>query len=207
MVSNLPEKDPFGQKNFLLENKIGLLALSIFFFGLFLLALGVGLYFFKNQKTADDIQIISASQSEALQGKEIVVHIDGAVKVPGVYKLKSDSRVNDAILAAGGLTSSANQGKINLAAKVSDGQKVHVAAVDESVSAARGQGQVAGDSTSGLIDINTASESELDKLPGVGPATAQKIIAGRPYSSKEELVSKKAVSSSVFEKIKEMISY
>ena len=63
-----------------------------------------------------------------------------------------------------------------------------------------------GISASGLIDINAASESELDTLSGIGPVTAGKIIDNRPYGSLEELVSKKAVSSSVFEKIKDHIS-
>lgn len=58
-----------------------------------------------------------------------------------------------------------------------------------------------------LININTASEAELDKLPGIGPVTATKIITSRPYSAPEELLTKKVVSSSTWGKIKELITY
>jgi len=206
MAESLPDEDPFGSKNFL-NNKTEIAVLSVFFIGLFLLAVGAGLYFFKNQKGSSDIQIISADAAGTPSG-EIIVHIDGAVKSPGLYKLPSASRVNDAVIAAGGLSQEANTTKLNLAAKVADGQKVHIASFNDPGSSGSNNSNDPGSSdliTSALIDINSASEAELDRLPGVGPVTAQKIIAGRPYSSKEELVSKKAVSSSVFEKIKEMI--
>ena len=138
-----------------------------------------------------------------------MVHVDGAVVNPGVYKLKSDSRINDVIVAAGGLSAEADQTKINLAAKINDGQKIHVPAVGELVgqSVSGSVSQVAGDSVNQSININTASESELDKLPGVGPVTAQKIIASRPYSAPEELLVKKAVNNSTYEKIKDLITY
>ena len=67
-------------------------------------------------------------------------------------------------------------------------------------------GVVAGTQVVGKININTASVSELDRLWGVGPATAEKIIGGRPYSSVEELLSKKAVKSNVYERIKDEVS-
>ncbi|MDZ4209575.1 MAG: ComEA family DNA-binding protein [Candidatus Curtissbacteria bacterium] len=121
--------------------------------------------------------------------------------------MPANTRVDDAIKAAGGLSPDADSTRINLAAKVSDGQKLYIQRVGESVSqsVSGSVGQVAGESVS-QININTASESELDKLPGIGPVTAQKIIASRPYSSPEELLSKKVVSSSVYEKIKDLIS-
>lgn len=206
MAFDLPEEDTSDSKNFLTSNKTELAVLAVFFIGLFLLAVGAGLYFFRNQKANDDIQIISADASGNMSG-EIMVHIDGAVKNPGLYKLNSSARVNDAVIAAGGLTAEANSNKLNLAAKVNDGQKVHIASSREQQVGNQGPGTVAGESTSALIDINSASEAELDKLPRVGPVTAQKIIAGRPYSTKEELVTKKVVSSSVFEQIKDLIGY
>ena len=199
------------------NHKLRLAVLAFFFLGLFLLALGAGLFLFRGTTADKDIEIISAADSKSVG--EIIVHVDGAVTRPGVYKLKADSRVNDAIGAAGGLTSSADRSKINLAAKVLDGQKVHVPVVGESVSPADAKAlagkqsvsgsvsQVAGESASQLIDINTASEAELDRLPSIGPVTAQKIIASRPYSDSGDLLTKKVVSSSVYEKIKGMITY
>ena len=104
--------------------------------------------------------------------------------------------------AAGGLASEADQAKINLAAKVADGQKIHIASQYEATS----NTQQVISSESNLININTASEAELDKLPGIGPVTAAKIISLRPYGTLEELLSKKAVSSSVYGKIKDLVS-
>lgn len=94
------------------------------------------------------------------------------------------------------MSEAADRGKINLAAKLSDGQKIYILNSGESVSQSAGvpAGQIAGVSEGQLINVNTASEAELDKLPSVGPVTAQKIVASRPYSTLEELVSKKAVA-------------
>jgi len=110
------------------------------------------------------------------------------------------------MLMAGGLSGNADQSKINLAAKITDGQKIYVFAQGENTGTTSIKG-ITSITGSDLININTASESELDKLPGIGPVTAQKIITSRPYSSLEELLTKKAVSSSVYEKIKGLIAY
>ena len=188
----------------IVSNRPKIAVFSFFFLGLFLLALGVGLFLFRGEAADKDIEIISATDSES--AGEIIIHVDGAVTRPGVYKLKADSRVNDAINAAGGLSGSADQSKINLAAKITDGQKIYVPKIGESTTSIKGSTSTTG-TTSEVINVNTASESELDKLPGVGPVTAAKIIASRPYSSLEELLTKKAVSSSVYEKIKGLIAY
>ena len=199
MVEDLPPDGPQRQ-----NQRLRLTVVGFFFAGLFLLALGAGLFLFRGTTSDKDIEIISATDSES--AGEIIVHVDGAVTRPGVYKLKADSRVNDAINAAGGLSGSADQSKINLAAKITDGQKIYVPKIGESTTSIKGSTSTTG-TTSEVINVNTASESELDKLPGVGPVTAAKIIASRTYSSLEELLTKKAVSSSVYEKIKGLIAY
>lgn len=182
------------------SKKLNLLVLGIFFAGLFVLALGAGLFFFKNQK-GSDIQIISAENAATKSAgvSEVVVDVGGAVARPGIYKLTSSLRVNDAISAAGGLVNGADTTKMNLAAKIGDGQKIFVPSKDESIKGIK--------STEGLISINSATEQELDTLPGIGSATAKKIIASRPYSSVDELLTKKAVSASVFAKIKDLITF
>lgn len=209
MAEKLPATDFEGQsRNLSLAARWSQPAtLALFFCGLFLLAVGGGLFFFKTSTSNDDIKIISASPSQTGQGGDIVVHVDGAVAKPGVYRLGSGARVVEAIAAAGGLSREAERKNINLAAKVSDGQKIYVPAVGESASQSVGGSgsQIAGVSE-GLININSASEAQLDTLAGVGPVTVQKIIASRPYSSLEELLSRKVVSSSVFEKIKDKIT-
>src|SRR3972149_6243277 len=199
MVEDLPPDGPQRQ-----NQRLRLTVVGFFFAGLFLLALGAGLFLFRGTTADKDIEIISAADSKSVG--EIVVHVDGAVTRPGVYQVKTDSRVNDAISAAGGLSGNADQSKINLAAKITDGQKIYVFAQGENTGTTSIKG-ITSITGSDLININTASESELDKLPGIGPVTAQKIITSRPYSSLEELLTKKAVSSSVYEKIKGLIAY
>ena len=210
MAQNLPAGD-FEKEDQTLSlgnQKLQLAVLAFFFLGLFLMALGAGLFLFKGGKS-QDIQIIPATSD--LAAGEITVHVDGAVARSGVYKLKAKARVNDAIAAAGGLSSQADSAKINLAAKVSDGQKVDIPAVGESVSPADAKAlagkQSVGGSVSQLVNINTASASELDKLPGIGPVTTQKIIASRPYSDSRDLLTKKVVNMSTYEKIKDLITY
>ena len=142
----------------------------------------------------------------------VKVDVSGAVVNPGVYSLPSDSRMEDALKAAGGVTQSADPAyltkNINLAQKLSDGIKIYVPQVAEQTpEAASVMGENVADMGQNiLININSASAVELDKLPGVGPARAQKIIDARPYSGIEELVTKKAVTGSVYDEIKNMVS-
>ncbi|HVF69306.1 MAG TPA: ComEA family DNA-binding protein [Xanthomonadales bacterium] len=161
----------------------------------------------------------SGSATSVSEVKQITVDVEGAVLKPGVYKLATDSRVQDALIAAGGMSDKADREKVakglNLASKITDGGKIYipfegdttsigqVAGIAGDPSASSGQ---VGESTSGLININSATSSELDTLSGVGPATAEKIISNRPYEKIEDLVTKKAVGPSVFEKIKARIA-
>ena len=202
MAQKLPTEDNSWVGQFsVTSERLRLVVFGLFFGGLFILAVGVGLFLFRTGDR-DEIEIISPStEGEDLPaGRQVVVHVAGAVVVPGIYQLPQDARVNDAIIAAGGLASEADQSRINLAAKLADGQKVYIVRVGESTTG------VAGEATS-LININNASESQLDTLPGVGPVTTQKIVGGRPYGSVEELRTKKIVGQATFEKIKDLITY
>lgn len=139
----------------------------------------------------------------------LTVDVEGAVQNPGVYHVQSTGRMQDALIAAGGLSSNADREyvskKINLAAKLVDGGKVYIPSIGENQSGSSSETTtVLGDTTS-QIDINSASADTLDSLPGVGLATAQKIIAGRPYSNVEELLAKKVVSQKVFNEIKDKV--
>jgi len=152
-----------------------------------------------------EIEIITASAPPAT----FLVDIGGAVENPGVYEFASDSRVNDVLVAAGGLAAAADRDwisqNLNLAKKLTDGEKIYIPWQDE------GNNKVGPSSNKGpilseQININNASLVELDTLWGIGPATAQKIIDGRPYAKTEDLLEKKIVKTNVFEAIKDSIS-
>lgn len=151
----------------------------------------------------------SATRPAAL----IHIDIEGAVVNPGVYSLPAGSRIKDGLEAARGLTKNADADyvarMVNQAAKLSDGAKIYIPTGGEYVTT-QSEGKttsVLGSNTSlGMININTASLSQLDTLPGIGGLTAQRIIDGRPYQRIDELVEKKIVKQSMFDKIKEKIT-
>lgn len=145
--------------------------------------------------------------------KEIAVDIEGAVVKPGVYKLKEDSRVQDALIAAGGMSEEADRERVakilNLASKIADGTKVYIPFVgeSESLNSSENLSEEITDDNTELVNINTASAEELEALPGIGEVTAAKIIDNRPYGTIQELLEKKVVGNSTFEKIKDKISF
>ena len=113
----------------------------------------------------------------------VVVHVAGAVLLPGVFELPANSRVADAIHRAGGASAEADPGALNLAAPLIDGTRIYVPIVGEEVpfSVANADTTTVGDDAGpiGPVDVNRASTSELETLPGVGPATAAAIVTER----------------------------
>lgn len=138
----------------------------------------------------------------------VAVDVSGAVARPGVYQLGSGARVEDAIKMAGGVTESADldylSKSFNFAQKIADGMKIYIPRASEA--GPSGQPVPGTQTEGGLINVNSASASELDKLPGVGPVTAQAIIDKRPYGEVGELLGKKAVTRATFEKINGLVS-
>jgi competence protein ComEA len=152
----------------------------------------------------------------------IYVHVDGAVAQPGVYALASGSRVFEAIESAGGLIEDAEVRELNLAARVTDGQKLvvpvrrteAVAASDEAVPMpASAQSAAAASSPSNSparIGLNTATQKILESLPGIGPVTATKIIEFRqsngPFTRIEQLREARLVNQSVYQRIQSLVA-
>lgn len=137
--------------------------------------------------------------------KIIKIDISGEVIRPGVYELVEGNRMEDLINSAGGFTNQANQDfiekKLNLAQKLTDGVKIYIPKLgDQDVSL------IAPDGRSEIVSINQSSLEELKALSGIGDVTAKKIIDGRPYTSVDDLIDKKIISKSLFEKLKPQIS-
>ena len=197
-------------QEFLLKNKF---PVTILLVGC--LALLVGIFLLKgNFLSQDKIEVLEGT-TEAQKDSFIVVEISGEVSNAGVYKLPINSRIEDILVSAGGLSLGADRSwvekNLNRAAKLSDGQKIYIPSQNQQIEGASANNfglyqSDTGVRGSGQVNINTSSRSELESLNGIGPVYAQKIIEQRPYSNIEELLSKKVIPKSTYEKIQNEIS-
>lgn len=154
----------------------------------------------------------------------IVVHITGEVKKEGVIYLKRGARIVDAIKEAGGETKEADLSQVNLAYELQDGQKIYIPNKNEKISqyiigkngetmndnsANTGNESTSYNKEEAKVNINTASQAELDSLPGIGPALAQRIIDFRVengnFNSIEDIQNVKGIGDSKYEDIKDKI--
>lgn len=156
------------------------------------------------------------SSAKSSSAAEVYVDVDGAVVRPGVYRLKEGARVSQALDAAGGLTVEADVTGLNRASKITDGQKIYVPTVGEQQAAAAVGGAESSAATtpgagssSGLVNINTASAAELQTLSGIGPSMAQSIIDERTkngaFASVDDLMRVSGIGEKKFAKIKDCI--
>ncbi len=182
-----------------------------------LLAVGsLAVVAFVELRPGGQVEVVSGPGNPAESGAPaspamVVVQVAGAVVRPGVYSLPASSRVADAIKAAGGYSTDVDprgaETKLNLAARLQDAQAIVVPRRGDGASGSPGAEVSA--APSGPIDLNTASAAELDTLPGVGPATAAKIIASReqlPFVSVDDLVSRKIVPASTLAKFRDKVT-
>ena len=163
---------------------------------------------------ADELIDLFASVDESASAnatETLVIDVEGAVLHPGIVELPAGSRVADAIEAAGGYAPQADLGaaaaQVNLAAVLRDGQQIVVPAIG--APGASGEPGGGGGSVGGLVDLNSASPDALDALPGIGPVTVEKIVAARteqPFSSLEELVTRKVMTNAQLDKIRDLVT-
>ncbi len=181
-----------------------------------LIFLGSGVLLYKNTQKVSDIEIVESVNQES-EKNQIIVEIVGAIENSGVYKFTQDSRVEDLLIKSGGLSADADrvwvEKYVNRAAKLIDGQKFYIPRQNEQ-SQSTSANYPNGDSSdvlgelevkNQLVNINIASQAELELLSGIGPVYAQNIIEHRPYSSVEDLFTKGALKNSVYEKIKDKV--
>jgi competence protein ComEA len=149
-------------------------------------------------------------RSEPAVVPKLVVHVVGAVRRPGLYRLREGTRVADAVARAGGATAKAELALLNLAAPLGDGQQVVVPARAPPAATAAGAAPPAtGATPAGPVQLSTATAEQLDALPGVGPATAQKIIAHRdshgPFRSVDDLDAVPGIGPSRLEQLRDLV--
>jgi competence protein ComEA len=184
-----------------------------------LILVGAGIFFFKSGINSGGAKVeVLNSSTEVGDPKNITAEISGEVINPGVYKFSDGSRIDDLLQSADGLSANADRTwtdkYLNRAAKLVDGQKVFIPKVGEqsnSLSAKTNGGDQSGSlsfssDSKGLININSASMSQLDTLPGIGQVYGQSIIEHRPYSNVEELLSKGVLKKSLYDKVKNLVS-
>jgi competence protein ComEA len=150
------------------------------------------------------------SPTTAAQGP-VVVYVAGAVVRPGVYPVGSGARVADAVGAAGGTTPDADMDPLNLATRLSDGDRVFVPRKGQAPPAVLGPGPAGGGSTtSGPVNLNTATAEQLETLSGVGPATAQAIITWRQqhgrFRSVQDLLEVRGIGPAKLESLRDQVT-
>jgi competence protein ComEA len=206
------------------ERAIIFLKSNVLFVGLVILGLilfTVGFFqYISSRNSSGDVEFVAADadvKGASASSTFISVDVEGQVQKPGVYRVIDVARLQDALIAAGGMSQSADREYIskhlNLAQKVIDGGKIYIPGINEditdtsvvnNISSNQEAGSTLGDN-SGLININSATAEELDTLPKVGAVTAQKIISGRPYTSIEDLVNKKILGQKTYDGLKDKI--
>ena len=201
-----------------------------------IIILGISYYIYASGKESEmnfsELENIENQTEEETQNT-IKVHVSGAVNSPGVVELEENSRVGDAIEKAGGVTGEASTDTINLAGLLEDGIKIHIPTKQEMEQAKLAEGtqetqnestNMIADTTTGSltnssanssskttskVNINTATQTELETLPGIGPATATKIIEYREENGKfksiEEIKEVNGIGDSKYDKIKDLI--
>ena len=200
-------------KNF--DKKLLIIFISI------LIIICVSIYFFtKDEDTnillSNELYTVANTDNTNEDLETIMVHIDGEVVTPGIISLKAGSRIADAIQACGGTTDISDISKINLAYELKDGQKVYIPSIYdvedvEYIQNDAGNNVIIPDtsSSSALVNINSATQAELETLPGIGPSTATKIIDYRnkngDFKNIEDIMNVSGIGESKFNNIKDYI--
>lgn len=154
-----------------------------------------------------DLEVTSSAipPERSVGGIEVLVHVVGEVNVPGMYQLSSDSRVIDAVMAAGGLTNNAAECAINLARVVNDGEQLNIPSLNQGCS---GGSLVAAQGAT--VSLNSGTAEQFDSLPGIGPTLAQRIVQYREsqggFSSVEQLNDVSGIGDKLFAGVRDLLT-
>lgn len=171
--------------------------------------------FLDRQPYPQPVQILEPAVVVAPTEVLIQVHVAGAVRHPGVYALPADSRLNQAVEAAGGLTEQADPDQANLAERLADGQQVYIAgrgttAPPPPTPLAQPVRGAAVPLSGGLVNINTATAAELDTLPGIGATLSERIIAYRsahgPFTEPSDIMQVDGIGQGLYDRVKDLIT-
>lgn len=175
-----------------------------------LLAVGGRFLLAGDDRGAERSAAVGPLVAEPAPARQIVVHVVGAVRRPGLYELAEGSRVDDAIEKAGGSKPKAALELVNLAAPVADGQQIVVPARAETAAAAAAPGSAGADAPAAPVHLNSASLEELDSLPGIGPVTAQRILDYRTahgaFQSVDELDAVPGIGPARLEQLRPLVA-
>jgi competence protein ComEA len=178
--------------------KVTITLLAVVAFGVYVFSSGTG-----KENTVKIEKSSDTGDSTQVQSPKIYVHVAGSVKAPGIYQLDSGTRVYDAVLAAGGFTDKANQSSVNMARALNDGEQLIISSDSNQVA-------FEGSVTSSLISLNQASSSQLEDLPGVGPALAGRIVDWRTanggFKAKEDLLNVAGIGDKLFASFKDLVT-
>lgn len=203
------------------RRRLGVGAVIVLVLGAFALTILIGM--FRGATGVETVATKASPSASASPGAAmpaatgVYVHVAGAVRHAGLYRLEVGGRVADALALAGGFADDADRDAVNLARPVADGEQIVVpvagTAGDASAAAAGGAGGAggagAGGSTGGLIDLNTATKEQLDTLPRVGPAMADRIIAWRTengrFTSVDDLLSVPGIGDKMLAALRDLV--
>ena len=178
--------------------------------GIGLVAVGLGLNWVDKFKApTDQLKTIKTTPTDVQRDNKVIIDISGEVINPGVYQLKNGARVNDILIMAGGLAAKADRDwvekNLNRAEILRDGQKIYIPKINEEIKT----NNVLGVKTNGIISLNNATVADLDRLSGIGPALAQRIVDYRDknggFKNVEEIKLVSGIGDKLYEKIKDQI--
>lgn len=169
------------------------------------LIVSIAIFYQEQQRDTLPLEETSASLANPVQ---VTVYVSGEVNRPGVIDLTNASRVSDAIKACGDFTAAADKASVNLAQKVEDGMQIKVLAL--TTTSDNPKANAATKASGDIININTADESELDRLPGIGPAMAKRIVEYRQtngnFQTIEDIKNVRGIGEAKFNKMQDKLS-